>query len=312
MKLYLAHSFSKMVEVRDWQLAFQAKYPSIKLHNPFFDGIERELVQPFLKGEITTEQYLHTPEYQKYVQDDIQHIRDSDGVIAFIYPNVTQIGTMVEIDTGWLANKPLYVISESRFAREHWFIKYMGAKTFSSPKKFEEFIRPLRVAFVGQMGNGKTTAAQYLIDNYSFKRYSFAAKLKEICKDMWPDQFEEGAKPRHLLQYVGTDMFRKYDPEVWVDYLDRQIGQENPHRAVIDDCRFPNEALMLRERGFKIVKILRNTERDASGLSEKTAQHASELEVENIKYDIILDNSFSIEELYSQLDEMVAYGAEAP
>jgi hypothetical protein len=51
-----------------------------------------------------------------------------------------------------------------------------------------------RIAFFGRMGSGKTTAAQYLVDEHGFQRVSFASPLKKIgelretlFEDQWYD-----------------------------------------------------------------------------------------------------------------------------
>ena len=44
-----------------------------------------------------------------------------------------------------------------------------------------------KVAFAGKMQVGKTTSADYLVQKYGFVKLSFAGKLKEIAKDLWPE-----------------------------------------------------------------------------------------------------------------------------
>jgi len=162
-----------------------------------------------------------------------------------------------------------------------------------------------RIAFVGRLGSGKTTASEYLVNEYGFKRYSFAAKLKEICAEMFPDKFEGGTKPRELLQFIGTDAFRKFDADVWVKYLVRRIRAENPALAVIDDCRFPNEAEALRTLGFTIVKIERS-DRQAEGRGTGAETHVSELLVDKIRPDIVLSNNASLDSLFNSIDLLLA------
>lgn len=40
------------------------------------------------------------------------------------------------------------------------------------------------------------------------------------------DDVRHGTKPRKFLQYVGTDFFRKYDEDVWVNYFVNQVVAE--------------------------------------------------------------------------------------
>lgn len=161
-----------------------------------------------------------------------------------------------------------------------------------------------RIAFVGKMGNGKTTAAQYLVDNYGFKRYSFAQKLKDICVDMgW---MPAGTKDRQLLQEFGTDVMRAWRPNVWVDYLIYRITSDNMECATVDDCRFLNEAEALRKIGFTIVRMINDSGSiDAAGLSATTAQHSSELESDKIVADITIKAN-SLQSMKLQLDSLMS------
>lgn len=147
---------------------------------------------------------------------------------------------------------------------------------------------------------GKTTAAQYLVDNFGYKRYSFAQKLKDICVDMgW---MPAGTKDRKLLQEFGTDVMRHWRPNVWVDYLVYKITNDNPEYATVDDCRFINEADALRKIGFTIVRMVNKSGTiEAAGLSSTTSQHASELESDQIQADmtIIAD---SLDDMYHKLN----------
>ena len=80
----------------------------------------------------------------------------------------------------------------------------------------------LRIAFSGKMQVGKTTSATYLVRKYGFVKLAFADKLKEIARDLFPEQFESGEKPRKLLQDLGIKM-REIDADVWVKYVLRII-----------------------------------------------------------------------------------------
>lgn len=61
--------------------------------------------------------------------------------------------------------------------------------------------------------------------------------------------------PRQILQYVGTDYVRAAQDDYWVQALLKQI--EPGKNYVIADCRFPNEALALRNVGATIIRLVR-------------------------------------------------------
>ena len=52
--------------------------------------------------------------------------------------------------------------------------------------------------------------------------------------------------------------------------------------AVISDCRFPNEAEAVQRAGGKVIRLTRGDDSDDS--------HSSEVEVNNIEYDAVIDN----------------------
>jgi len=157
----------------------------------------------------------------------------------------------------------------------------------------------VRIAFSGKMQVGKTTSADYLVHKYGFIKLSFAGKLKEIAKDLWPEQFECGQKPRKLLQDLGMKM-REIDQDVWVKYLVRIVRSlPKESNIVIDDLRFMNEYKALKNEGFFVVLVLRDVPPSPFG------NHPSEKEVEQMPYDALLLNTGTLDRLYEKLDKIM-------
>jgi len=48
---------------------------------------------------------------------------------------------------------------------------------------------------------------------------------------------------REVMQYVGSNIFRKMSPNCWVNSAIERIRAEAPELALILDCRFPNEVM---------------------------------------------------------------------
>jgi len=157
----------------------------------------------------------------------------------------------------------------------------------------------LRIAFSGKMQVGKTTSATYLVLKYGFIKLAFADKLKEIARDLFPEQFETGEKPRKLLQDLGIKM-REIDEDVWVKYLLRIIKNlPKEFNITIDDLRFLNEYKALKNEGFFVVRIIRNVP------PSPYSNHQSEIEVDKMPYDWIIYNTSTLENLYAELDKLV-------
>lgn len=74
---------------------------------------------------------------------------------------------------------------------------------------------------------------------------------------------------RDVLQYLGTDIFRKMHQDVWVDATLRRIYQDQPELALICDVRFPNEIRAIQKKGGIVIGL----ERD---IFNSTDSHASE------------------------------------
>ena len=112
------------------------------------------------------------------------------------------------------------------------------------------------------------------------KIYSFADPLKQdICMNIigltyeqcygsdddknqpteltWPNSSDR-MSARDIMQYVGTDIFRKMKPDVWVSATINRIQKEKPQIALITDCRFPNEVSSIKDAGGLVMRLTRN------------------------------------------------------
>lgn len=170
------------------------------------------------------------------------------------------------------------------------------------------------IAFAGRKQSGKTTACEFTANVFSQTTqqnsaiYNFADPLKKMCIDIfgltyeqcygtddqkneyvnckWPDS-EEVMSAREVMQYVGTNVFRKMQHNVWSEATIRKIKDENLPLALIADCRFPNEVKAVRSAGGLVVKLHRNI---------YNSSHESETALDEDRYDhgnfdMIIDNS---------------------
>lgn len=106
---------------------------------------------------------------------------------------------------------------------------------------------------------------------------------------------------REVLQFVGTEIFRRMNTNIWANATVNKILSEQPELAIITDCRFPNEVEAVQAAGGKVIRLLRDNGTGDKHLSE-TALNDYPLE----KYDGIIDNKeFSILENNEKLLDII-------
>lgn len=77
---------------------------------------------------------------------------------------------------------------------------------------------------------------------------------------------------RMMLQIIGTNLIRKFEPNWHVDTLVSEIKeyQSTDKIIIVDDCRFPNEKKALEELGADVYFILRPTNMNVSNHDSET------------------------------------------
>lgn len=142
------------------------------------------------------------------------------------------------------------------------------------------------VAFAGRKQSGKTSCSEFVVKYFnsmiepynSVKIYNFADPLKkDICMNILGLTYEqcygedidkntltdiswEGKKltAREVMQFVGTDLFRKMKHDVWASATITKIKNENLDIAIVADCRFPNEVEAIKNAGGYVIKLMRD------------------------------------------------------
>lgn len=96
-----------------------------------------------------------------------------------------------------------------------------------------------------------------------------------------------GPEIRRLLQRLGTEAGRQTLWEnLWVDAT--LTGHPEDARLVVTDCRFPNEAQAVKDRGGKMWRITREGVGPANS-------HASETSLDHWEFDAWIDNKGTLE-----------------
>ena len=146
-------------------------------------------------------------------------------------------------------------------------------------------LQPKLIGLCGAKGVGKSTYASFIAGQNGHV-YSFATPLKKMLMSVFPDEYILTQKelpipnyPKHvtgryLLQTLGTDWARKLVTEdIWMLMLRERLVKDMEEKAtpmVIDDLRFPNEALMVRELGGEVWELRRR------GFKPSNDNHVSE------------------------------------
>ena len=92
---------------------------------------------------------------------------------------------------------------------------------------------------------------------------------------------------REVMQYVGTNIFRKMYGNVWVDATIKRIQEEGSSLALITDARFPNEVEGVQKAGGKVIRLSRNPHPEDNHDSE-TALDKDKFDWR--KFDAVLEN----------------------
>lgn len=159
------------------------------------------------------------------------------------------------------------------------------------------------IALVGKAKSGKSTAAQFLVENYGYTRLSFAKALKDCASLIWGplDQEDKDAviqttPPRTLREIyflLGTEVVRNIDANAWVNIVNRVIDNSPTKLYVVDDVRFPNELETLRVRGFISIRLSRP--------DEAVIDHKSETLMDEFITDFRVTNDGSFDSLYEEV-----------
>jgi hypothetical protein len=127
-------------------------------------------------------------------------------------------------------------------------------------------------------------------------------KLTDVLRDkMHKFLGQEFETPRHILQFVGTEILRDIiDGEYHAKVVRMQIDKKKLRKVVISDCRFLNERNAIRYwAGVNVLIVGRTTAQEAS---EASKGHASENSLGTYEeYDAVIDNTGTLEDLYKNV-----------
>ena len=156
------------------------------------------------------------------------------------------------------------------------------------------------VALVGSSGCGKSAVAS-ILGELGYHRLRFSQPIKDMLKAIGlsddhtegtlkesPCSLLSGKTPRYAMQTLGTEWARNMmGKNFWLNLWKEKASQHD--WVVVEDCRFANEAALVKQMGGELWKIQR------SGCVY--SGHPSEKAMEFIKGDILISNDGSVKEL---------------
>ena len=148
----------------------------------------------------------------------------------------------------------------------------------------------------GKAQHGKTSTADILEKymKHAGKRIvqiNYADYVKFICTKYYGWDGKKDKKGRHILQYVGTDIFRARDEHFWVDAVIRfaRAVWDDFDFMLVADWRFPNEFTRWIDNGLTDIYRVRVCRPGYdNGLTPEQSQHPSEISLDDFPMDYIL------------------------
>ena len=201
------------------------------------------------------------------------------------------------------------------------------------------------IGICGFIGSGKDTIADYLVNFHEFRRDSFAGTLKDAVASVfgWDRELLEGRTkqarewreqvdpwwsqrlnmpnltPRLVLQLWGTEVCRRgFHDDIWIASVENKL-RASSDSIVISDCRFPNEIQSIKRAGGQVIWVTRGKLPEwydhALGANagilpdqeylRQLGVHVSETAWVGTKFDAVIDNNGTIEDLYRQVKNLV-------
>jgi hypothetical protein len=201
------------------------------------------------------------------------------------------------------------------------------------------------IGFVGFIGSGKDTAADYLVNFHGYRRDSFANTLKDAVANVfgwdrtllegrtaearaWREQVDTwwaerlnmpNLTPRYILQYWGTEVCRQgFHDDIWIASVENKM-RKTTDNIVISDVRFPNEIKAIHNAGGIVIWVQRgelpswhimagkanNGDTVAAEKLKSLGVHASETAWVGRDIDHTVSNNGSIDDLFDQIKSLV-------
>lgn len=160
----------------------------------------------------------------------------------------------------------------------------------------------------GNIGVGKSTFANILINEHGYKELTFASSLKDILSVLfsWPRhllegntnesrswrenidpylslEFKEYISPRQMLRKVGKLFREHFHPDTFIFNIYHQLKYDKHSRFVISDCRYENEYMKMKKFNPLFIKIEREEQQQLNLINNNETEKLTDFYVRKIK-----------------------------
>ena len=169
------------------------------------------------------------------------------------------------------------------------------------------------IGISGKIGSGKDLLSEkifaYLASKQiKYEHLKFAAGLKQVAsiltggdlEDQYSDQGKEkmidelGMTNGTLQQILGTILRENLHPDIWIFQVLRFVKENADTVCVISDCRFKNEANLVKENGGVIIRLNRQNR----NIGNRDPNHISETDLDTYEdFDLVIDNDGIVDEM---------------
>jgi hypothetical protein len=146
---------------------------------------------------------------------------------------------------------------------------------------------------------------------------------REQPDEWWSQRLGRTITPRYILQYWGTEVCRNaFHDDIWIASLENKLRKTSDD-VVISDCRFPNEIRAIRKQGGYVIRVTRGPEPEWYDLAvaansdrhwthsdpreelRRRGIHASETAWIGTRFDRVIANDGTLDQLYAQITNLV-------
>ena len=175
------------------------------------------------------------------------------------------------------------------------------------------------IGLSGYAQSGKDEVAKILVSEYGFTRVAFADPIRELLYEMNPnfrdtllqqavdnhgwDEVKKDQSVRRMLQNLGVGARKTFGENFWVQQALRRVHFEE--NWVITDVRFKNEANAIKKYdNAELWRVKRPGVEAING-------HISEHDLDDYKFDQILKNEGTLEDLTAMVRRRMEFALNA-